>query len=123
MVVKGVVDTTKAGTYEIVYSVTNSFGVTSTRTRTVRVYKPKPVITVLGNNPRTILVGESYVDACSTALDEVYGDLTNNNDTSGTVNPSLAGTYNITYTVTNSYIETTTVKRIVVVKNPETTIT
>ncbi len=59
-----------------------------------------PVITVLGDNPATVLLNETYTDAGATATDDVDGtvDVT----TSGTVDTSTVGSYTITYTATDA---------------------
>jgi prepilin-type N-terminal cleavage/methylation domain-containing protein len=61
-----------------------------------------PVITMNGNNPVNIFVGETYTDAGATAVDDKDGDLTSKIATMGTVNPTMPGTYSITYTVADS---------------------
>lgn len=58
-----------------------------------------PLITILGDNPVSINVGEAYTDAGATALDNVDGDVTDDISVTGTLNPNIAGTYIITYTV------------------------
>lgn len=60
-----------------------------------------PVITVLGDNPVSIFVGDTYSDAGSTATDAVDGNVTNNVVVTGLVNPNAPGTYTITYSVTD----------------------
>jgi uncharacterized protein (TIGR02145 family) len=62
----------------------------------------KPVITLLGTSSVTIPVGSTYTDAGATAADAVFGDLTNQIVVESTVNTAVAGTYTVTYTVSNS---------------------
>ena len=59
-----------------------------------------PVITVLGNNPYSIIKGSSYVDPGATAVD-INGSVSVS--TSGTVNTAIVGTYTITYSATDAY--------------------
>ncbi len=61
-----------------------------------------PVITLLGSNPVNMTVGGTYVDAGATAHDQEDGNITANIHTTGTVNTSVAGTYTITYNVSDS---------------------
>ena len=66
----GTVDTSTVGTYTITYSATDLDGNTSTATRTVNVVDTTdPVVTVTGDNPATVELGESYSDAGATATD------------------------------------------------------
>ena len=64
----------------------------------VRDFTP-PVITVNGDNPATVELGGSYTDAGATASDD-SGSATL--VTSGTVNTNSVGSYQITYTATDS---------------------
>lgn len=61
-----------------------------------------PVLTLLGNNPVTIEVGETYTDAGATALDETDGDLTSAITMTSTVNINAVGIYVVTYNVQDS---------------------
>ncbi|MCU7522807.1 MAG: DUF5011 domain-containing protein, partial [Ignavibacteria bacterium] len=97
----GSVNPSVVGTYTITYNATDSSGNAATSvTRTINVVDVSaPVITILGSNPTNINVGSTYTDAGATALDDVDGDVTSKITTTGSVNPSLVGTYTITYTV------------------------
>lgn len=62
-----------------------------------------PVITLTGSTPVAVEQGTSYVDAGATASDVEDGDITGSIVVGGdTVNPSIAGSYVITYDVTDS---------------------
>ena len=61
-----------------------------------------PVITILGSNPLNLTVGQVFTDPGATALDAEDGNLTSSIVVTGTVNTSIAGTYTITYSVTDS---------------------
>lgn len=61
-----------------------------------------PVITLLGQNPETIIVGGTYTEAGATATDNVDGDLTSKISVSGNINTGVVGTYTITYTVSDA---------------------
>ena len=75
----------------------------------------KPVIN--GVSDKTITVGTAF-DSMSgvTATDKEDGDLTNSIVVTGAVNTSVAGSYELTYSVTDSKGETTTAKATITVK-------
>ena len=59
-----------------------------------------PVISLLGDNPLNLTVGDAYVDPGATAFDNVDGDLSASIVVGGdVVNPAVAGTYAVTYNV------------------------
>jgi Cu/Ag efflux protein CusF len=58
-----------------------------------------PVITIIGDNPATVELGDAYVDQGATAFDEFHGVTTVSS--SGTVDTSTVGTYTITYSATD----------------------
>lgn len=62
-----------------------------------------PVITLLGENPVNLYVGDTYVEAGATAIDDVDGDITSSVIIGGdVVNTSVVGTYVVTYNVSDS---------------------
>ena len=62
-----------------------------------------PVITLVGDDPVAITVGDAYVDAGATATDDVDGDITANIVVGGdTVDVNTAGQYIITYNVSDA---------------------
>ena len=79
-----------------------------------------PVITILGRNPVTSLrVGSvMYKDAGAIATDNVDGNLTASILVNNPVNTSVAGTYTVTYSVTDAANNTGTATRTVIVSNP-----
>jgi hypothetical protein len=64
--------------------------------------KTPPVITILGDNPTIIELGSEYTDEGAEAIDNVDEDLTESIVATGTVNPNVAGTYYITYSVVDA---------------------
>ncbi len=100
------VDTNAAGTYIVRYNVSDAAGNAATEvTRTVNVVADStiPVITLLGNASITISVGDAFVDAGATAVDDIDGDITGDIVVSGdTVDTNAAGTYVIRYNVSDS---------------------
>lgn len=85
---------------------------------TTKVFKA-PTINIIGEKEMTLTVGENYVEKGATAQDEYDGDITNKIQTSGSVNTSKAGTYEITYKVKNSKQKETTIKRKITVKEKD----
>ena len=79
-----------------------------------------PTITIIGESSLELKVGDTYTEKGATASDELDGDITNKIETSGSVNTSKAGKYEITYKVKNSKGKETTVKRTINVKEKET---
>lgn len=98
------VDTDMAGTYVITYDVSDSAAapaVQATRTVNVGTNNP-PVITLTGSAAVALTTGAAYTDAGATAMDDEDGDLTATIVVGGDmVNTAAAGTYTITYNVTD----------------------
>ncbi|MBN1576208.1 MAG: DUF5011 domain-containing protein [Chitinispirillaceae bacterium] len=120
---------TLGGPYSVTYSVTNSSGLKTTVTRMVYIVDNpydviKPVITLKGRNPDTVLVKSSatYKDPGYTATDNKDGDVTANVTPSGTVNMNSIGRYSISYTVKDKATNSASVTRTVwVVRDTLTT--
>ena len=117
IVVTGSVNTAVIGEYTLTYTVTDSGGLTDVKTRTVNVISSDtaPVITLIGDATITIRQDATYVELGATAFDAQDGDLTSSIVITGVVDTALAGSYEITYTVTNSLFLTAVVVRTVVV--------
>ncbi len=62
-----------------------------------------PVITLLGENPQTLIVGEAYIELGASAIDNIDGDLgaiiTVN---ASALNTNTVGTYRVTYNVSDT---------------------
>jgi hypothetical protein len=100
LVTSGTVDTNTVGVYQISYVATDAAGNISQAFRTVNVVDTTaPVVTVTGDNPVTVELGDSYTDAGATATD-LSGDVTV--VTTGTVDTDTVGTYTLTYTSTDA---------------------
>lgn len=100
------VDINAVGTYTITYNVSDAEGNAAQQvTRTVNVVdNTAPVITILGENPVIIELNASYTDAGATAVDNVDGNITDRIiqvETPFPVDMSVAGTYSITYRVSD----------------------
>ena len=106
--VTGEVDTSKVGEYKLVYSVTDSMGLTTEINRIITVKKidepsinTAPVLNGLTN--KTILINEKFDKLAGiTASDKEDGDLTSKIKVTGEVDTSKAGEYKLTYSVTDS---------------------
>ncbi|NMB66657.1 DUF5011 domain-containing protein [Candidatus Woesearchaeota archaeon] len=104
IIVTGSVDTNILGTYILHYNVKDNAGNSADeKTRTVNVVPvpdtTKPVITLLGDNPVSITLGNTYVDAGATASDNVDGDITSKIVVTGSVDTNILGTYILHYNV------------------------
>ena len=105
-VIENTVDTTKAGTYTVKYSVTDSQGATATKTIKVTVLPKQSAINnapVITANDRVIKVGTTFnpMDGV-TATDKEDGNLTKKIKVTGEVDTSKAGTYKLVYSVEDS---------------------
>lgn len=63
--------------------------------------KTPPVVTLNGEASMMVAINGTYSDPGATAIDEEDGDLTSQIEVSGSVTTSTAGSYTITYTVTD----------------------
>ncbi|PHC66477.1 M4 family metallopeptidase, partial [Bacillus toyonensis] len=118
---KGDVDTSKPGKYIVDYLVVDSQGGNATATQTVIVEENGEILDI---EPKltvpvgvTINVGDSFVPMTEVlAIDKEDGDLTSKVKVDGKVDTSKAGTYVLTYTVTDSKGHEVTAKQTVTVK-------
>ncbi|SHK77386.1 chitinase family 18 [Clostridium cavendishii DSM 21758] len=119
--ITGSVNTNIVGTYTLKYSVTDSKGLSTTADRIITVTKseiPNTAPTISGATNKTINIGENFDPKSGvTATDKEDGILTNKIVITGSVNNNLAGDYTLTYSVTDSKGLSTTVTRIITVKN------
>ena len=119
-VISGVAPSVSADTpLTVTVKVIDEHGAINTQTYTLTVknitspVNHAPVITLLGSNPATVILGNTYTDAGATATDIEDGTLTSSIITSGTVNTNILGNYIITYSVTDSDSNTVTATRTV----------
>ncbi|MEG7812890.1 immunoglobulin-like domain-containing protein [Bacillus paranthracis] len=118
---KGNVDTSKPGKYIVEYSVVDSKGVNATATQSVIVKEneetpdTEPKLTV--PTKTTINVGDTFNPLSGVkAIDNEDGDIINKVTVDGSVDASKPGTYELTYTVSDSKGHTVTAKQTVIVK-------
>lgn len=99
------VDTSTVGAYSVTYTVSDSSGNEATATRVVNVIDvTAPVITLSGDNPQTVALGGTYTEAGATATDAVDDDSTISGNiviVSTAVDTSTAGSYTVTYNVSD----------------------
>ena len=127
-IVSNNVNTSKVGNYEVVYEVTDSKGVSTTKVISVVVVSNnKPVI--IGANDIKIKKGSKFdLMAGVSAYDYEDGDLTNKITVLGTVDTNKPGRYGIVYSVSDSEDNITKITRKVTVydnksnlmQNPQT---
>ncbi|MGL5245821.1 MAG: immunoglobulin-like domain-containing protein, partial [Sarcina sp.] len=114
--VLGDLDTTKAGSYELVYSVIDSDGNEGILKRQVRV-RTNEQPTIEGVEDIIIKVGENFdLKKDVIAVDTEDGDLTSKISISGNVDVNTEGIYNIDYSVKDKDNNETIVTRVVTVK-------
>jgi len=109
------VDTSTVGSYNVVYTITDSVGHTASKTRVVNVVaNALPTITLLGDNPFDLTRTDAFVDPGATATDTEDGDITDDIivDDSG-LDVNTIGTYSVNYTVTDANGGTATETRVV----------
>ncbi len=99
------IDSSVPGTYQVTYDVTDAAGnaaITVTRTVTYEDRTP-PVISLVGDDPLVITIGNVYIDPGATASDNVDGDISASItiDASG-VDISTLGDYLVTYSVSDA---------------------
>ena len=99
------------------YTVTDSFGNRTTAERIVR-YRDliAPVIILYGDSTVTLEFGQEFRDPWASASDNLEGDISARILVSGGVDVNRAGTYTLTYTVSDSYGNTGSATRQVIVK-------
>jgi len=115
------------GSYPITYNVSdqaNNASLTITRTVVITTAPDTvpPTITLLGDNPLELTINDSYIELGHTANDDTDGDLTNNVVVNASaVDPSVIGSYSVTYNVSDNANNATTVTRIVNVSDVQDT--
>ncbi|RNC88234.1 MAG: DUF5011 domain-containing protein [Winogradskyella sp.] len=119
------VNTSLAGTYVVTYNVSDAAGNAAaqvTRTVNVNADTTAPVITLNGSSNITLDLGQTYTEQGATATDNVDGDISANIVIGGdTVNTNVAGTYIVTYNVSDAAGNAATQVTRTVTVNPDTT--
>lgn len=123
------VDTSEPGEYDVTYTVSDEAGNKAEETRTVNVVEADnggdedtedPVITLNGDNPMELEVGDTYDEPGATAEDDVDGDISDDIEISGAddIDTSEPGDYEVTYTVSDEAGNEATKERTVNVVEP-----
>lgn len=108
------VDTSTLGRYVITYNVNDGYANAIERIRVVNVITGyPPYITIIGNNPDMLLLGESYIDSGASAYDTEDGDISNNIIINSNVNSNVIGSYTVEYLVTDSDNNSSVATRVV----------
>ena len=112
----GSVTSSKAGTYELTYTVQDSAGNVTTKKRKI-VYEEyadievtlgsildgvTPQISLKGSNPYCMIKGTKYVEPGAVATDNVDGNITDRISVSGNVTGNLMGSFRLVYKVEDS---------------------
>ena len=117
--VSGEVDASVPGVYELTYFVADTYENTAEAKRTVTVVEvPAPTLALSGYESMSLFVGGTFSEPGYSAYHELDGDLTDRVEISGRVDTSAAGSYTLTYTVSDSYGHTVSRTRTVTVSEP-----
>ena len=101
----------------VYYSVTDSSGNEGTISRQIKYDDPvPPEITLAGESAVTITAGTEYAEPGWSAIDNLDGDITGQVQVEGSVNKYSAGTYTLTYSVSDTYGNVASVERSVTVE-------
>ena len=101
---------------KVIYTVSDSYGNTTTVERTIRYMDPAyPQILLEGGQMAFILAGDNYQEPGYTCTDMEDGDLTSKVVVTGAVDNLTSGIYTLQYSVTNQKGLTTTLDRTVYV--------
>lgn len=107
------VDTSKIGTYHVIYSVNNQ-----TQVRTINVVDTvKPTIKLKGSNVEYLLLNENYIEEGYIVTDNSNIDLTDKVIITNNVDTSRPGTYYINYEVKDDGNNLGTISRRIIVKS------
>lgn len=116
------------GSYEVSYTVSDAADNSSVATRVVNIVAAgvidtsAPIISLLGDNPQQLTQGETYLELGATALDDTDGNITSNIVIdSSALNNQLAGSYQVSYTVSDDAGNTAVTNRIINVVAVEVT--
>lgn len=117
---KGSVNTSVYGPQILTYTVTDSAGNVETIQRTVVVQEfNAPILTLSGNELIYVPIGSDYIDPGYSAVDDVDGNITDKVILSDTVDFDTPGIYTLTYTVTDSSGNSTTLNRTLKLFQPQ----
>jgi len=113
------VDTTTAGTYEVVYRAMDAAQNETIVKRTVIVRENSPIITLKGTSIVYLNYKDTYTEAGFEAYNYDGTNITKDVVITGTVDTNQLGTYQLQYTVANADGRKVTVTRMVVVQDKQ----
>ena len=100
----GIIDS--SGTFIVTYAVSDAAGNSTSVELTVIVSAAAdttaPVISLTGSSTINLTVGDTFTDPGATATDDGDGNITSSISISGSVNTSTAGTYTLSYNVSDA---------------------
>jgi uncharacterized repeat protein (TIGR01451 family) len=118
------VDPNVPGSYIVTYTITDPAGNLGTAVRQVNVVDTTPpTLTLTGASSMTVECHGTFTDPGATATDTCTGDLTSVIAVSGSVNPNVAGSYALTYTVSDGTNSSTATRTVTVVDTTPPTLT
>lgn len=102
--IAGSINNAVVGSYDLTYTVTDNSGNTNSVSRIVNVVdSTPPVISILGDNPLNISLGDSFFDDGASSLDNYDGDISSGVIIqSNNINNMLVGTYQVVYASTDA---------------------
>lgn len=113
------VDITKVGNYLVSYNL-NFLGKNYRLNRKIDVIdNEKPNIMLIGDKEINIYIGDKYEELGASAYDNYDGDITNNIVISGDLDNNKVGEYVITYSVSDSSKNVSSIERKIIVKARE----
>jgi trimeric autotransporter adhesin len=99
----GTVNTNVIGTYTLTYSVADTANQTTQETRDVIIEDASiPIITLNGSSVINLITGSVFSDPGFSTNDDIDGDTSSNINVNGSVDTSMAATYNLTYSVSDA---------------------
>ncbi len=118
--ISGQVNTKEKGNYELTYTVNDSSNNKVAVKRTVKVVDTTaPQIYLKGSNPLSLNLNQNYVEPGYSSIDNSDGNTTAKVVVSNNINTSVAGIYNVSYSVSDSTGNYNSVNRVVYVGNAE----
>ena len=102
-------------TFSPVSSQMQTFRVSYCNTEIRDTVKPKMVL--LGANPLKLSINDTFIDPGATASDNIDGDISDRIKLKSTINTAIAGTYKLTYVVTDIAGNSANISRTVIVSD------
>ncbi len=120
VVVEGEVDTSRAGSYELIYKLMDNAKVLSTVTKNLIVKVNQfPEIILYGDKKLDVYLGEAYEEPGFEAKDPEDGEISDRVEVEGFVDTSKEGIYTLVYKVSDSFANVTEDSREVRVVPPD----